>query len=352
MASYFYGNTRLRAKLSNFLKPETLESFSNLKSIPNLIASLSKSIYKKSIEEALTFSHGILAIYESLHIELRSVNRNLNDYYSGKPLELIHTALIQDDLNNLKGAIRGVMHHIELNEIVESFTPLGSISKTILTELAKSNNLDDFVSKIATFNLEISEPLIRLYSGKIDLNSSEIELELVKWSYARINNILKNGENKLLLRDFINVESDIVNLNILFRYVNSQIANKNFEDDFAEKLIDMGNIDRDEITSLSKLDSIDQIVKSKSLKNYKYYLTKALACYNKTNRLSEFENQMHIYQLKVLSGLPRLKPLGIGVPLGYIALKKNEVRNLRWIAKGIKAGFSSDFIKENLVFAK
>ena len=49
-----------------------------------------------------------------------------------------------------------------------------------------------------------------------------------------------------------------------------------------------------------------------------------------------------------LVGLPKLYPLGIGVPLGYAAMKKSEIRNIRWIAKGIQSAFEPAYIKENL----
>jgi vacuolar-type H+-ATPase subunit C/Vma6 len=42
-------------------------------------------------------------------------------------------------------------------------------------------------------------------------------------------------------------------------------------------------------------------------------------------------------------------PLGIGVVLGYLALKLNEIRNLRWIAHGINSGLPVKIIRSELV---
>jgi len=41
-------------------------------------------------------------------------------------------------------------------------------------------------------------------------------------------------------------------------------------------------------------------------------------------------------------------PLGIGVVLGYIALKTNEVSNIRWIARGIDLGLKAKVIRDEL----
>jgi vacuolar-type H+-ATPase subunit C/Vma6 len=41
-------------------------------------------------------------------------------------------------------------------------------------------------------------------------------------------------------------------------------------------------------------------------------------------------------------------PLGIGVVLGYVALKVNEVRNIRWITQGINLGLKADVVRSEL----
>jgi vacuolar-type H+-ATPase subunit C/Vma6 len=43
-------------------------------------------------------------------------------------------------------------------------------------------------------------------------------------------------------------------------------------------------------------------------------------------------------------------PLGIGVVLGYIALKINEVNNIRWIAQGANIGLKAEAIHLEVEF--
>jgi len=47
--------------------------------------------------------------------------------------------------------------------------------------------------------------------------------------------------------------------------------------------------------------------------------------------------------------LIRKDPLGIGVPLGFIALKINEIANLRWVARGVQVGLSPLEIKSEIL---
>jgi vacuolar-type H+-ATPase subunit C/Vma6 len=71
--------------------------------------------------------------------------------------------------------------------------------------------------------------------------------------------------------------------------------------------------------------------------------------FKKNGLLSEFENQLRLFMLGWMARLPHLYPLGVGVPLGYYGMKRNEIRNLRWIGKGIAAGFEPLYIKENIM---
>jgi vacuolar-type H+-ATPase subunit C/Vma6 len=64
--------------------------------------------------------------------------------------------------------------------------------------------------------------------------------------------------------------------------------------------------------------------------------------------LSDIERQLKRYRLEWLAAQITKDPLGIGVVLGYVALKVNEVGNIRWIAHGINLGLKADTIQAEL----
>jgi vacuolar-type H+-ATPase subunit C/Vma6 len=43
-------------------------------------------------------------------------------------------------------------------------------------------------------------------------------------------------------------------------------------------------------------------------------------------------------------------PLSIGVLLGYLALKTNEIGNIRWVARGINMGLRAEALKAEMEF--
>jgi vacuolar-type H+-ATPase subunit C/Vma6 len=83
---------------------------------------------------------------------------------------------------------------------------------------------------------------------------------------------------------------------------------------------------------------------------YEVPLKAGLNAYGNSALLSEFEKHLKRFQLEYYAKMMIKDPLGIGVPLGFLALKTNEVRNIRWMAQGIHLGLSSEAIRSELEY--
>ena len=349
MALYDYGNTRLRARISRLLSLQTLESYSDLTSIDSFVSALTKTPYKESIEAALTYAHGYGCIAEAMRRELKKIVTDLNRFYEGDALEHVFVIFRRMDLLNIKAILRGLSHEAHIEDVTSSFSPLGTIPNTILLQIAKSKDVYEAISRIVVFQLPVAQPLMELKARSKKLTSTEIELVLEKWYFDQIKIDLKgNSEDVRILREYYAIEADIVNLNTVLRFVGAPESYSKIEGGIENYLINPGNISTHKLIRLSNMPDIKKVIESLFFTKYGKFLRKALECYQDTQLLSEFENQMRMYALDWLSGLPKQYPLGIGVPLGYASLKKSEIRNLRWIAKGIQSGFEASYIKENL----
>jgi vacuolar-type H+-ATPase subunit C/Vma6 len=349
MALYDYGNTRLRARISRLQSIQTLESFSDLTSIDSFISSLTKTPYKESIEAALTYAHGYACIAEAMRRELTGIVTDLNTFFQDDALEKVNMIFERMDLLNIKSILRGLSHEAHIEDVTNSLSPLGTIPTPILLQIAKSKDVYDAIGRIIVYQLPVAEPLMELKMKHKELNSAEIELTLEKWYFKRVNQELSGAsENIRILKEYYAIEADITNLNTLLRFVGSPESFSKLEGEVRTYLIQPGNITTQTLISLSKSVSVEQAVGGLLQTRYGGHLRKALDCYADTKLLSEFENQMRMYALNWLARLPKLYPLGIGVPMGYAAMKKSEIRNLRWIAKGIQSGFEPGYIKDNL----
>ena len=349
MALYDYGNTRLRARISNFFSPQTLESFSDLTSIDTLISTLSKTHYKNAIEISLTYAHGYGCITEALRRETTDIRQNLKRFYDPGIWEKIKIVFLRVDLQNMKAIIRGICHEARIDTIINSLSPLGTIDEQLLFRIAKSKNISEAIDRIAVFKLDFANVLLEQKSSEKSCTSSDIERTLERWYFNKMSSILKgNDENTSQLWKLISIEADIINLNLLLRFIDAPSSPKLENHPIDYFIIDSGNFRRSQIIQLSKESSVENVIARLASSHYHNYLLEALSCYRENGLLSEFENKLRIYALKWLALLPKLNPFGIGVPMGYVALKKSEIRNIRWIAKGIYSGFEPEYIKENI----
>lgn len=298
---------------------------------------------------ALTYAHGYACVAEAMRRELAGIVTDLNTFFEGDSLEMVNMIFRRLDLLNIKAILRGLSHEAHIEDVTDSFSPLGTIQPPILMQIAKSKDVYEAISRIVVYQLPVAQPLMELKMKHQQLNSAEIELTLEKWYFKQINQELSGtSEDIRILKEYYAIEADIVNLNNLLRFVNSPEGFEKLGGDIQSFLIQPGNITLQTLLSLAKASSVEQAVQGLIRTKYGKYLQKALICYRDTMFLSEFENQMRMYALNWLGRLPKLYPLGIGVPLGYEALKKSEIRNLRWIAKGIQSGFEPAYIKDNL----
>ena len=349
MALYDYGNTRLRARLSELQPIEKLESWADLNSIDSLISALTKTSYKESIEKALTFAHGYECVNQAMKFSSAEILEDLMRFYQGEEQEMIKMIFFRNDLQNLKAIFRGVLHGTPLDQVTSAFSHMGTISEPILNHLVRSESLAELINHMALFQLPVSQPLLELRSARESLSSADIELAMERWYFHEIGKMLAGrSENVHILRQFYQIEADIINLNTVLRFIGSNIGHDVIGEQLSEFLIDAGFLGKARMLTISKLHNIENLIKSLLGTRYGPFLKAGLDCYQSTRLLSEFENQLRMYSLNWAARLPRLHPLGIGVALGYVALKRSEIKNLRWIAKGIISGFEPIYIRENL----
>ena len=349
MALYDYGNTRLRARISNLFSIQSLESFSGLTTLDSLISQLSKTHYKDAIEIGLTYSHGYGCIAEALRRELLEIRKTLERFYAPDIWEKIKTIFLRYDIQNIKSIIRGIIHKADPAVILNSLTPLGVIPEQYLSRIAQSGSIQDAIDRMAVYQLDFAPDLLQLKGSEKLTSSAELEKILEFWYFDRSDSLLKGrDENVDLLRKANTIEIDIININTLLRFIDAPDSPEMEGSDIESYLIGGGSFSPRFLKSLVNENSIERAIKIIASKKYHSQLLEALDCYKETRLLSEFENKIRIYALQWLSLLPKLNPFSVGVPLGYIALKKSEIRNIRWIAKGIYSGFETEFIIENL----
>jgi len=351
MPEYEYGNARLRAMKSRLLSRRTLHDLAETESLQGLITALTRTAYQISIEAALTRFTGMNSIDEALRSDLVATVGRISGFFHEETRRLIALVLRSYDIENLKAILRGLSKNVSSAEIISVLLPIGELTIDELRELARLNNPREAIDRMASQSLPFAAPLLKLRGERPGAETFEMELTLDQWHYHNLHQTLRSEDG--LLASAFALEADIANVLTALRFAASPrereaLREKYHTDDAGRFFIEAGRIRPGTLSEAAARDAVPSAVETLSGTPFDSALRAGVEVYSRTNRLSDIERKLRQVRLMQRMGMIEKDPLGIGVTLGYTALKVNEIGNLRWIAHGIELGLSPDAIKADL----
>ena len=354
MPDYEYGNARLRVMKSRLLPRGTLNNLAETGSLQGLIAALTKTAYQKSIESALTRFTGMNCIDEALHNDLVATIGAISNFYHEETRKLIGLALRSYDIENLKTILRGLARNIPFGEIVSLLLPIGELKINTLRELARLNNAREAIDLIASQSLPFASPLLKLRAERPGAETFEMELALDQWHFDGGQQTLRSqaGEDALLKLAFA-LDADLANVMTALRFAHAPrerevLRERLRTEDPRAFFIKGGRIPFEALATAARQDAVSPAVEALARTNFGPAVRAGFELYSRSNRLSDIEKKLRQFRLMQLAQMIDKDPLGIGVPLGYVALKVSEIGNIRWIAHGLNLELKPEMIQAEL----
>ena len=354
MTGYEYGNARLHAMKSRLLSTKEMESMVQAGSVQGLIAALTKTSYRKSIETALARSSGIDCVTEALHYDLTDTLGKIRSFYTQQPGDMVALALRAYDIHNLKAIFRGLSKNAPASEILATLLPVGELKFPLLVELANASDVRAAIDVLASLILPFAHPLLNIRAAHPGADEFEMELALDQWYYAEIQHRLqKKSIGRDILAAFFDLEADLANLLTVLRFMHAPVEltflrEHTGSESLTSLFVGPGRLKIDVLGRVSAQDSLESAIDALEGTPYAAALQAGLAAFKRSGQLSDFEKSLRRYRLEWLAQLFRKDALGIGVVLGYIGLKINEVNNLSWIAHGVNMGLKPDAVRANV----
>ncbi|MGW8250054.1 MAG: V-type ATPase subunit [Anaerolineales bacterium] len=356
MRDFDYGNARLRAMKSRLLTQRDLESLTEVGSLKGLIVALTKTPYRKTVEAALSRSSGMSCISNALRDDLINTLGSIRDFYEDEAQKMVVIVLRRYDLHNLKTILRGLSQHAAPSEIHSTLIPVGELNQPLLEELTSAPDPRSAIDLLASINSTVAGPLLQLRAEHPGADVTRMELALEQWSLTHSKSCLESElQNGKVLSAAIDLDADLSNLLTALRFAQTPEERKLLqewigEDDLLPLLLGPGSLPFDLLVQAGMQDTLVAAVEIFAGTNYSNALKAGLDAYAHSNRLSDLERQLRVYRLRWMSEKIISDPLGIGVVLGYTALKISEVGNLRWVAHGVNLGMSAQLIRTSLEF--
>jgi V/A-type H+-transporting ATPase subunit C len=354
MTGFEYGNARLRAMKSRLLSYSELESLAESNTVQGLIARLSETAYRKPLEVALARTNGMDCIAMALHNDLVYTLSNTRSYYGDQAGRLVAIVFRRYDIHNFKTILRGLTTHASPDEIMVSMLPVGELTPGMLSELARVQGPRAAIDLLASMGVPLARPLMRLRADKPGSEIPGMEIAMDRWYYEEAISSLQGarpGED--ILRSALLLDLDLINLQIVVRFVDAPDNGDYLKqwlgsEDIDQLLLGPGRVSLDLLSQARMQTTLEAAIDTLAVTPFAGALKAGLDAYRQSLLLSEFERHLGRYRLHWLAGLISKDPLGIGLLLGYHALKVNEIRNLRWIAQGINLGWTPAHIKKEL----
>jgi V/A-type H+-transporting ATPase subunit C len=352
MLGYEYGNTRLRAMKSQLIPKEMLESLASTETIESYITALTKTPYSRAIESAITRVSGLAIITEAIHQDLNETVGKIQTFYEGTAASCVEQLLRDYDLQNLKAVLRGLSQQIAPDEIMAAILPVGVIPESIWKLLIRCEGSREAIDLLATLGQPFAQPLLELRAENPGASIADMELALEHSYFIQVKDFtLTSGGVPVALVASLNLEADLENIStaIRFAYAPAERARLNHHG-LRRYFVGPGEISFQTLESAGEQDSLQAAIQILSNTPYAKILWSGLKSFEDSGRLSDIELYLRRYRLHWSRVQMSKDPLGIGVPIGYLALKTNEVGNLRWIAHGLRQGIDKQIIQAGMEF--
>ena len=351
MDGYDYGNARLRALKSRLLSRGEMESLAQVGTMQALISSLLRTAYQKAIEAALVRASGLECVTWALGSNMVETLGRVRSFYSGREGELVAILLQAYDVHNLTTILNGLAKQATADEIVGALVPVGDLSLATLSDLARASEPREAIDLLATMRAPIARPLLKLRAENPGAGSFSMGLALHRWYFDQ-----SLPQAKGVLSSALEIEADLINLMTMFRFASAPferqvLARRMGSDALEQMLVGPGRLSFRLLKNVGQQDSLKDAVGILAETPYHGPLSAALDHYQRSGRLSDVEKALRRFRLHWMARLIIQDPLGIGVVLGYVALKISEISNLRWIAQGINLGLEVDTIRAELEFS-
>jgi V/A-type H+-transporting ATPase subunit C len=356
MSGFDYGNARLKAMKSRLLTRRKMEALVEAKSLQGLIAALTKTAYQKSVESSLARESGMNCISEALHKDLVHTFAKVRNFYIDPERKLVTIFLRKYDVHNVKAVFRGLTKHASYNEIFIATLPVGELTEAMLVELCRVPGLRPAMDLLITMGHSLAQPLLNLRTEHPGAGLPHIELALDQWYYQDAYRCIQSSRlDSEVVLSALQLDIDIANLLTVIRFVHAPSERKFLRewldsDDLCRLFLSPGRLSFDLLISAEGQETLDGTVESLTGTPYEPSLRAGLKAYKNSLRLSDFEKHLKRFRLRWMSRLISTDPLGIGVLLGFLALKINEINNIRWIAQGISMQRKVETIRTELEY--
>ncbi len=336
VASYAYVNARVGGMRSLLFEESQYKALVESASLEEAINFLKTTAYGKELGKLASLSlydievaldRSVVNDYEKIVRSLRGEGKAFAERYAKKC-----------ELNTIKALITLKFS----GEKAGALIPYKELSEAVIEKLLEMENLEELIE-----NLKFSEfyPVLKEAFSKFEGKIYTLTSAMDKYYYKKLYQAMKElkGKDKIVEK-LVGSEVDAKNLLFVLRLRGlSEEEVWNYLIPHKYKLKD------DELRIFFNTTTTEEIISQMPKNPYSEIITNGLKEYEKTSSFLPLELEFEKYILSLNKKCFYGDRFHLGVPITYLNLKENEVRNIVAILRGKEANLPPSEIMESLI---
>lgn len=326
---------------SRLLDAGRMEELLGLPTLDAFIQVLNNTPYGHDLQEALARYPALQAVDVGLARNFYRTTTKVLSFADGKPRQLIEVVLMRWDLVNLRIILRGKHSGVPQDDVASNLIPAGSLGEAALRELAAQPDLHHVVGAFSGLDHPFAPALakgLKNYAATKDLFAMELQLERAYAEYG-LRVASGSGGSEQAVRALLQAEIDATNVKTALKLQREERLSR---DEKARFFVPGGAIVSGDLFLLvADRERAEQGLQGLRVRGFP---VKSFP-----EDLTEFERQLDLTMIRAQTALYLGDPLSIDIVVGYLALKYNEVKNLRLIARSKALGIPRDRVRKEMV---
>ncbi len=325
---------------SRLLDPGRIEELLALPSIDALIQALGNTPYAQDIQEVQSRTTDSLRIVdEALARNFYHTTTRILSFADGKARSLIELVLMRWDLTNIRIILRAKHAGRTDGEILPSLIPAGRLNEPALKEIVAQPDIAGVIGALGGIDHPLAAGLaegLRDYLETKDLLTLELQLGRYYAAYGmRIAS--GRGHNEEVVRRFLQDEIDATNVKTA---VKLQRVDGLSRDEKLRFFMPGSRLTENAFLAMTDPQTAERGLQAVRLQGF------PIKAFHDDPAAMERELETAMLRAQVAQYLQ--DPLGVDVVIGYLAMKYNEVVNLRLIARSKALGIPRDRIRKEM----
>ena len=342
--NYPYACARVKAKKSLLLTKDNYPKFM-LMDLNEIGRFLGETQYKTEMSELASRWDGVNLIELGTSRNLARMYTEILGFTKGELQDMIASYLGRWDAWNIKTILRGKYYGASMEDIHEDLVAAGRLKEDDLNALMALGSTPEVLDALGRYDMSIPEEVRAAYDKEGTLSPLEDYLDRTYFEkLLQAVDPKRRPEQRFL--SYVRREIDATNLMTLLRL---KLEGLTADKIVTYHIVGGEELNQKEFARLAAVEGVEALASELSKFSFYEHIKDSLEVMKQTKSMTEVSLAMKRYAQKQAETFSHVYPLSVLPIIDYMIRKKNEVDNIRIIARGKESGLDAELIKRLLV---